>query len=100
VLVLPAGVILLALYGVMLYLARIFAITCVGQFLLRRPADSSSLAKPFVVGLLVYSLLTVVPFIGGLVTVVSVILGVGALVVAGRQRFTRSQEQDPGECAY
>jgi len=100
VLVLPAGVILLALYGVMLYLARIFAITCAGQFLMRRPADSSSLAKPFVVGLLVYSLLTVVPFIGGLVTVVTVILGVGALVIAGRQRFTRSQEQDPVERAY
>ncbi|MGC3973393.1 MAG: hypothetical protein QM771_03305 [Nitrospira sp.] len=93
VVVLPAGVILLALYGVALYLARIFAITGAGQFLFRRQNDSASLARPFVLGLLLYSLLTLVPVIGGLLTFITVMVGVGALLVAGKQRLVGTQEQ-------
>jgi hypothetical protein len=99
VLVLPAGVILLALYGVTVYLARIFAITFAGQVLFRRRDHSSSLGRPFVGGLLVYSLLTLVPIIGGLVTLVTVMVGLGAFVVAGAQRLAVSQEQDPADGA-
>lgn len=98
VLVLPAGVILLALYGVTMYLARIFTITCAGQWLFRRRADaSSSLIPPFVAGLLLYSLLALVPVIGSLLTFVTVIVGVGALLVAGKQRLAVTQEQDRAE---
>ena len=92
--VLPAGVMLLALYGVAVYLARIFAITYAGQCFVRRQDDSSSLARPFVVGLLVYSLLTLVPIIGGLVTLFTVMAGFGGLLVAVKQRLTARQEQD------
>ena len=100
VLVLPAGVILLALYGVTAYLARIFAITYAGQFLFRRPGDSSSLARPFLAGLVLYSLLTFVPVVGNLLTLVAVIVGFGALLVAGRQRLAVSQDQDPVQRVY
>lgn len=93
-LLLPAGVVLLALYGVTLYLARIFAVTYAGQFLFRRPNDSSSPARPFVAGLVLYSLLTLIPVIGALVTMMTMVVGVGALLVAGRQRLVVSQEQD------
>lgn len=92
--VLPAGVMLLALYGVAVYLARIFAITYAGQCFVRRQDDSSSLARPFVVGLLVYSLLTLVPIIGGLVTLFTVMAGFGGLLVAVKQRLAVRQEQD------
>lgn len=94
---LPAGAILLALYGVAVYLVRIFAITYAGQVLLRRQNDSASLARPFVVGLLVYSLLALVPVIGGLLTFVTVVIGLGALLVAGTQRLAVTQEQDTVE---
>jgi len=96
-LVLPAGVMLFALYGVTLYLARIFAVTRAGQFLLRRPAGSPASAQPFVVGLVVYSLLALIPLIGGLVTVIAVMTGMGGLLIAGRERLTRSEEQDAVE---
>ena len=94
---LPAGAILLALYGVAVYLVRIFAITYAGQVLLRRQNDSASLARPFVAGLLVYSLLALVPVIGGLLTFVTVVIGLGALLVAGTQRLAVTQEQDTVE---
>ncbi len=94
---LPAGVILLALYGVAVYLARIFAITYAGQVLLRRQNDPASLVRPFVVGLLVYSLLALVPVIGGLLTFLTVLSGLGALLGAGTQRLAVTQEQDTVE---
>lgn len=96
-LLLPAGFLLFALYGVTLYLARIYAITRAGQFLLGRPADSSADAKPFVVGLVVYSLLALIPLVGGLVTALAATIGVGGLLLAGKERFTRAQEQDAVE---
>ncbi len=99
-LLLPAGVVLLALYGVILYLARIFAVTYAGQFLFRRSDDSSSLARPFVAGLVLYSLLTLVPVIGILLTVMTMVVGLGALLVAGKQRLALSQEQDQVDRAY
>ncbi|MBK9114009.1 MAG: hypothetical protein IPM88_20880 [Nitrospira sp.] len=43
----PIGVLLLALYGATVYLARVYAITYVGQILIRRQQeDSSSLPGP------------------------------------------------------
>ena len=78
---LPIGVILLALYLAMVYLARIYAITCLGQLLLRRPPDSPSLTGPFVAGLVLYSILSVIPILGGLVTVLTILFGLGALLI-------------------
>ncbi|ODT45972.1 MAG: hypothetical protein ABS70_01860 [Nitrospira sp. SCN 59-13] len=94
---LPAGVVLLALYGVAVYLTRIFAIIYAGQWLFRRQDASSSLARPFVVGLLLYSLLTFVPIIGGLVTLFTVMAGLGGLLVGVTQRLAVAQEQNLAE---
>ena len=94
---LPAGVILLALYGVAVYLARIFAITYAGQWFFRLRDDSPSLARPFVAGLLVYSLLALLPVIGGLLTFITVMMGLGALLVAGTQRLAVTEDQDTME---
>lgn len=81
-LALPIGVILLALYLVMLYLARIYTMTWVGQLLFRRTSDSSPLAWSFIAGLGVYTLLSLIPIVGGLVTFVTVLIGLGALLLA------------------
>ena len=93
-LALPVGVILLALYGVTLYLARIYAVTCAGQFLLRRRHDSSSLTGPFVAGLVLYSLLSLVPVVGGLLTLSTMLFGLGAVLLTKKEALAGSQEQD------
>jgi cytoskeletal protein CcmA (bactofilin family) len=78
----PVGVILMGLYMVMLYLSRVYAMTWFGQVLLRRTADSSPLAWSFVMGLAVYALLSVIPVVGELVTLATVLFGLGALLAA------------------
>jgi hypothetical protein len=82
---LPIGVILLALYLPMVYLARIYAITCLGQFLFRRQADSASLAGPFVAGLVLYTILTLIPLVGGLMTVLAILFGLGAMLITKKE---------------
>lgn len=79
---LPIGIILMSLYVVMLYLARVYAMTCLGQVLLRRTADSSPLAWSFAAGLALYGLLSVIPVVGELVTLATVLFGLGALLAA------------------
>jgi cytoskeletal protein CcmA (bactofilin family) len=79
---LPIGIVLMALYGVMLYLGRVYAMTWLGQLLLRRMPDSSPLAWSFVTGLIVYTILSFLPIVGDVVTLLTVVLGLGALLVA------------------
>ncbi|MGB5045858.1 MAG: hypothetical protein WBO11_12940, partial [Nitrospira sp.] len=91
---LPIGVLLLALYGATVYLARVYAITYVGQILIRRQEDSSSLAWPFVAGLVLYSLLSLIPVVGGLLTLLTVLFGLGALLVSKKELIATLREQN------
>jgi hypothetical protein len=91
---LPIGVILLALYGATVYLARVYAITCVGQFLFRWREDSSSLAWPFVAGLVLYTILSLIPVVGGLLTLLTVLFGLGALLITKKALIATLREQN------
>jgi cytoskeletal protein CcmA (bactofilin family) len=81
---LPIGIVLMALYAVTVYLGRVYAMTWLGHILLRQMSDSSSLVWSFVTGLIVYSILSVLPIVGDVVTLLTVVLGLGALLVAER----------------
>ncbi len=91
---LPIGVILLALYVPMVYLARIYAITCLGEFLLRRQFDSSSHAGTFVAGLILYSILSLIPVVGTLLTVLTILFGLGALLMTKKELIATLREQN------
>lgn len=91
---LPVGVVLLALYLPLVYLARVYAIACLGQFLFRRQSDSASPAGAFVVGLILYSLLSLIPVIGGLLTLLVVLFGLGALLMTKKELITTLREQN------
>ena len=91
---LPIGVVLLALYLPMVYLARVYAITCLGQFLFRRQAESASLGWPFVVGLVLYTALSSIPLVGGLVTVLVMSFGLGAMLMTKKEIVTVLREHE------
>ena len=94
VFVFPIGLVLLALYLPMVYVARVYAITCLGQFLFRRQPDSSSLAGPFVAGLVLYSVLSFIPIVGGMVTLLTILFGLGALLMTKRELIATLREQN------
>lgn len=91
---LPIGLILFALYGPLVYLARVYAMTCLGQFLFRGQADSSSLAWPFVAGLVLYSMLALIPVVGGLVTLLAILFGLGALLMTKKELIVTLRAQN------
>ena len=93
VLGIPLGLVLGALYVVTLYIGRIFVMLWAGQLLLLLVSESPSPSWAFVTGLVVYSLFTLVPFIGSLVTLVTVILGLGALLVTKRALIEQLREK-------
>jgi len=79
---LPLGVTLLALYGAALLLAGVFVAYLIGGWLLR--GGGRSQASPFArfaLGALVLSFCTSLPWIGWLVLLIVLILGLGAVVV-------------------
>jgi hypothetical protein len=51
------------------------------------------LAKPFMLGLVLYSLLSLVPVVGGLVTLGTVLFGLGALLIAKKDLIVGLREQ-------
>jgi cytoskeletal protein CcmA (bactofilin family) len=75
---LPLGLFGLALWLAALYVAPLLVAAPVGRLLLQRPGGPpASFAPPFLLGLLVLTLITNVPYVGCLVRLAVVVLGLG-----------------------
>ena len=79
---LPLGAVLLALFSVGLLLANVFVAYLVGGWLLNRPGRSA--ASPYarlILGALLLSFCTALPWIGWFVLLIVLIVGLGAFTV-------------------
>jgi len=74
-------------------LVRIYAISRMGEFILARLRPASSRASTFVLGLFVYYLLAIIPFIGWLVVPLVMLFGFGAELIARKQLYTTARTQ-------
>lgn len=93
VLGIPIGLMLGAMYVVTLYLGRVFVLLWLGQRLLRLVSDSSSAIKAFVTGLVTYFILALVPLIGGMITMLTIAIGFGAILMTKKELVVRLREQ-------
>ncbi|HEX2229847.1 MAG TPA: hypothetical protein VHM64_22155 [Candidatus Binatia bacterium] len=91
VLTVPIALILLAAFFILLYWSRIFAITRIGEAILRRRGAGYS---PFVLGLFVYYVLAIIPVIGWLVVFFVVLFGLGAELNARRRFYVAARRQE------
>ncbi len=89
----PLGLMLAAMYFVTLYLGRVFVILWLGRRLLRRASDSSSASRAFVAGLAVYFILSLVPLVGGLITMLTIVTGLGALLVTKKELVVKLRNE-------
>lgn len=80
----PLGVILLMLYFIAVFVAPLFAAIVLGYLIWRKPGGSLYLA--LLIGVGVYFVLRLIPFLGGLVGLVALLAGLGALVLALQAR--------------
>src|SRR5262245_1909533 len=81
VLGIPIGLVLGALFAVTLYIARIYVMLWAGHLLLLMLTESITPGWAFFTGLVLYSLCGLIPFVGNLVTLLTLILGLGALLL-------------------
>ena len=91
----PLGLILLAAFFILLYWARIYAIGRIGESILARLRPASSRASAFVLGLFVYYILVIIPFLGWLVVPLVMLFGLGAELMARKQFYVTARSQDP-----
>jgi cytoskeletal protein CcmA (bactofilin family) len=86
---LPLGLIALLLYGIALYLAQIPVALLIGRLIIRhnRKLDSQGLMiGALALGLFILLLLRLIPFIGWIVGLLTMVFGLGALVTANRRK--------------
>jgi cytoskeletal protein CcmA (bactofilin family) len=94
VLGIPLALILMAAFFILIYWSRIYAISRIGEAILGRLRPESSRALAFLLGLLVYYILAVIPFIGWLVIPLVVLFGLGAELLARKQFYARARAQE------
>ena len=93
VVAIPLALILLTAFLIVLYWARIYAIGRIGEFILARLRPASGRASAFVLGLFIYYLLAIIPFIGWLVVPLVVLFGLGAELIARKQFYVTAKTQ-------
>ncbi len=93
VLGIPIGLMLSAMFFVTLYVGRVFVMLWAGQRLLGLVSDSPSVVWAFVTGLIVYFLISVVPIVGKLVTLLAVTTGLGAIMIAKKELVAKLRNQ-------
>jgi hypothetical protein len=85
---LPIGLLGLLCWLVGLYLAVLVVAAFAGQLLLKKPFDRlGSFAPALLIGLLLWVIVTSVPFLGGFVHFFAVLLGLGVIVNQVRTQF-------------
>lgn len=81
----PLSLILLFMYVIMIYFSRAFAALAIGRWLFARfGKPGMSLYVDLLVGLLILWLLIAIPYVGWLIHLIAVLLGIGA---AAAQRY-------------
>jgi cytoskeletal protein CcmA (bactofilin family) len=94
VLALPLALILSAAFFILLYWARIFAISRIGEAILGRFRAAPGRFSAFLVGLIVYYLLALIPVIGWLVIILVVLFGLGAELTARKEFYITARRQE------
>jgi cytoskeletal protein CcmA (bactofilin family) len=94
ILAIPLALILMLGFFILLYWSRIYAIGRIGESILVRLRPASGRTAAFILGLFVYYLLAVIPFIGWLVVPVVILFGLGAELIERKQFYVTARHQD------
>ena len=90
----PLALILLASYLITIYLARIYVIFWAGVTIFERLGKRVHEGWALVVGLIIYFILTIIPVIGGIITFVVVLFGLGAAILTKKELYQTLRKQD------
>ena len=81
----PLGLFLLAAYLAFLYLAKIFVAYWAGSAILEKTGKKAGNGWILTLGLIIYMAITLLPRIGGLITFIVTLIGLGSLLITKKQ---------------
>ncbi len=84
----PLGLIALALYTIAIYLTQLFVGLFIGQLIIgssRGVESRAALVGALVLGLAILSILRLIPYLGAVIWVATILFGLGAILVSGRK---------------
>lgn len=93
VVAMPIGLMLGAMYLVTLYLGRVFVVLWLGQKIVHSLSIVRSPSWTFVTGLFAYTVLSLLPLIGTLVTLLAMVAGLGAILITKKELVVTLREQ-------
>ncbi|MCL5073086.1 MAG: hypothetical protein M1308_19690 [Actinobacteria bacterium] len=83
----PLALILLAVFLIKLFLSVIFASLAIGYLILKQSEKNVNLNWALVLGLIIYEIATLIPVLGGLVTLFAFLFGLGAILIAEKNIY-------------
>lgn len=86
----PLGLLLLFVFLIYIYLAKIFVAYCIGDFVYQKLGKKMTTYLPFIIGLLGYYLLTSIRVIGPLTSFVTLLLGLGGAILHFKECYPRA----------
>lgn len=88
----PLGLILWLLFGLILYLSRIFFMYWLGARILDRMGRTADKTITLLIGIGLYYILTAIAIIGPLTLIVSTLLGTGAILLAKQRTYLSARK--------
>jgi len=77
----PIALISFAIYMVYVYIAKMFVIILIGQYVSAKIDKKMDMYKTFIMGAVVYFVLTLIPIVAGIIKILSLLFGFGALLI-------------------
>ena len=86
----PIALILLAFYLIYIYVSKMFILLWAGNYLSSKIDRKMSVYGAFILGLVAYTVVGLVPFVGGFVRLFTLLFGLGALVLTCRKTYNEA----------
>jgi hypothetical protein len=89
----PIAFALIPIYGILFYLAKLFAMLAIGKFVGEKAKWNLTPIRIFVIGILLYYIIGFIPVVGMLTKMVITFAGVGAIIIQKRNYYLMLREK-------
>ncbi|MEX0616353.1 MAG: hypothetical protein WD231_00905 [Candidatus Woykebacteria bacterium] len=88
----PLALIILPIYFMSLYIGRIFVMLWVGTLLSEKTSWKINAYWAFILGVLIYYVVQIIPILGGIVTFLVLLFGLGASLIAKKDAYSSARK--------
>ncbi len=88
----PLGLILLATYFIYLYISRIFVVYWIGDYATKKFKYKLSMFWSYIIGVLIFSLIALLPVVGGVLKFIAMLLGLGSMILTWKEVYKKLQK--------